>query len=95
MLDFIRIACAVPDVAVGDVTKNAEKICNYIAEADAQNVDLLVFPELALTGATCGDLFFEDALHTAVKAGLRQVAYCTAEHPEVAGSADPPGHEAV
>ena len=84
MLDFIRIACAVPDVAVGDVAKNAEKICNYIAEADAQNVDLLVFPELALTGATCGDLFFEDALHTAVREGLRKVAYCTAEHPQVA-----------
>ena len=84
MLDFIRIACAVPDVAVGDVARNAEKICNYIAEADEQGVDLLVFPELALTGATCGDLFFEDALHDAVKAGLRQVVYCTAEHPQVA-----------
>ena len=84
MLDFIRIACAVPDVAVGNVAKNAEKICNYIAEADAENVDLLVFPELALTGASCGDLFFEDALHAAVREGLRQVAYCTAEHPEVA-----------
>lgn len=84
MLDFIRIACAVPDVAVGDVTKNAEHICNYIAEADAQKVDLLVFPELALTGASCGDLFFEDALHTAVKAGLRKIAECSAEHPEVA-----------
>ena len=84
MLDFIRIACAVPDVAVGNVAKNAEKICNYIAEADAQNVDLLVFPELALTGASCGDLFFEDALHTAVKAGLRRICECSAEHPEVA-----------
>lgn len=84
MLDFIRIACAVPDVAVGNVAKNAENICNYIAEADAQNVDLLVFPELALTGATCGDLFFEDALHTAVKAGLRKICECSAEHPEVA-----------
>ena len=84
MLDFIRIACAVPDVAVGNVVKNAENICNYIAEADAQNVDLLVFPELALTGATCGDLFFEDALHTAAKAGLRKICACSAEHPEMA-----------
>ena len=84
MLDFIRIACAVPDVAVGNVAKNAEKICNYIAEADAQKVDLLVFPELALTGATCGDLFFEDALHEAVKKGMRKIAECSAEHPEVA-----------
>ncbi len=84
MLDFIRIACAVPDVAVGNVAKNADNICNYIAQADEQGVDVLVFPELALTGATCGDLFFEDALHTAVKAGLRKVCECSAEHPEVA-----------
>ena len=48
MLDYIRIACAVPAVRVGDVKKNAEDICNYIAKADAQNVDLLVFPELVL-----------------------------------------------
>ena len=84
MLDFIRIACAVPDVAIGDVAKNAENICAQIAQADEQNVDLLVFPELSLTGATCGDLFFEDALHEAVKSGLRKVAQCSAEHPEVA-----------
>ncbi len=30
MLDFIRIACAVPNVKVGDVKKNAEEICAYI-----------------------------------------------------------------
>lgn len=64
MLDFIRIACAVPDVSVGDVEKNAETICSYLAQADEKKVDLLLFPELCLTGASCGDLFFDDALHT-------------------------------
>ena len=70
MLDFIRIACAVPDVAVANVKHNAEEICKYIAQADEQGVDLMVFPELALTGASCADLFFEDALHAAVRKGL-------------------------
>ncbi len=84
MLDFIRIACAVPDVAVADVAKNTENICNYIAQADEQGVDLLVFPELCLTGASCADLFFEDALLEAAKAGLRKVAQCSAEHHQMA-----------
>ena len=83
MLDFIRIACAVPAVKVGNVRKNTEDICNYIVKADAQNVDLLVFPELALTGYTCGDLFLQDTLWNAAKDGLRAVAACTAEHPKM------------
>ena len=67
MLDYIRIACAVPAVKVGDVKKNTEDICAYMAKADAQNVDILVFPELAMTGYTCGDLFYQETLHNAVE----------------------------
>ena len=62
MLDFIRIACAVPPVKVGDVRKNTEDICEFIARADEQNVDLLLFPELAMTGYSCGDLFLQEKL---------------------------------
>ena len=83
MLDFIRISCAVPAVRVGDVVKNAEEICRYIEKADEANSDLVVFPELSLTGYSCGDLFFQQVLHDAVKAGLRKIADCTADHPGV------------
>jgi len=83
MLDYIRIACAVPAVRVGDVKKNAEDICGYIEKADTQNVDLLVFPELALTGYTCQDLFYQEALHQAVGEGLRKIVACTAQHPYI------------
>ena len=83
MLDFIRIACAVPDVAVANVEQNAAEICKYIAQADEKNVDLLVFPELALTGASCGDLFFEDALHRAVRKEMKKILDCTAGHPNM------------
>lgn len=83
MLDYIRIACAVPKVSVGDVVKNTEEICAYMAKADARNADIVLFPELALTGYTCGDLFFQDTLHKAVKTGLRKIAACTAEYPEL------------
>ena len=81
MLDFIRIACAVPAVKVGDVKKNAEDICAYIEKADAANADLLVFPELALTGYSCGDLFFQDVLWKAVKEGLKRICECTQKCP--------------
>ena len=40
MLDFIRIACAVPAVRVGDTAKNAEDICAYIEKADARQADI-------------------------------------------------------
>ncbi len=84
MLDFVRIACAVPAVKVGDVKKNAADICGFIEKADLQKVDILLFPELALTGYSCGDLFFQDALHHAVKDGLRQICRCSGEHPDMA-----------
>ena len=81
MLDFIRIACAVPPVKVGDVKKNTADICAYVEKADAQNADLVVFPELAMTGYTCGDLFFQDTLWNAVKEGLKQICLCSEKHP--------------
>ena len=83
MLDYIRIACAVPAVKVADVKTNTRNILDMIVRADSENVDVLVFPELAMTGCTCGDLFLQDALHNAVEAGIRQILDCTSEHPRL------------
>ena len=83
MLDFIRIACAVPPVKVADVKKNAADICSYMEKADKQDVDILLFPELALTGFTCGDLFFQDTLHRGVKEGLKQIMECSKSCPNM------------
>ena len=83
MLDYIRIACAVPPVQLGDVDRNTQDICQRIAQADAQGCDIVVFPELAMTGYTCQDLFFQDALLGGVKRGLKQIIDCSREHPAV------------
>ena len=83
MLDFIRIACAVPQVAVGDVEKNTQTICDWMAKADAEKTDILLFPELALTGYTCGDLFFQDSLHCAVSKGLEVLLNCSKRFPDL------------
>ncbi len=81
MLDFVRIACAVPEVRVADVMKNVEDICGQIKEADTVGSDLVVFPELALTGYTCEDLFFQESLLLAAMEGLQKVMDASAEHP--------------
>ena len=81
MLDYIRIACAVPAVQVGNVVKNTLDICAYIEKADEQNADIVLFPELALTGYSCQDLLFQDALWDAVGKGMRKIVACSSRHP--------------
>lgn len=54
---FIRVAAVSPEVKVADVDFNYAKICEQIEAAERKQVSLLVFPELAITGYTCGDLF--------------------------------------
>ncbi len=81
MLDFIRVACAVPPVRVADVRKNTDDICRFIRDAAQKQCDLVVFPEMALTGYTCADLFFQTSLLEAAKQGLREVAACSAQFP--------------
>ena len=83
MLDFIRVACAVPAVRVGDVKKNVQDICTKIAEADKANSDVVVFPELALTGYTCADLFFQETLQQACVWGLQKIMDFSVDYPEV------------
>ena len=83
MLDYIRIACAVPAVKVGDVKKNTEDICAWMAKADAQSADIVVFPELAMTGYTCGDLFYQETLHNAVETGLSQILEASRGYPQL------------
>ncbi len=83
MLDFIRIACAVPPVKVADPAKNTEDICRYLALADEKGADVLVFPEMTLTGYTCADLFFQDALLKDSLSGLKKVLACSGSHPAV------------
>lgn len=83
MLDFIRIACAVPPVQVGNVIQNTQDIRGFLARADEQGADIVLFPELSLTGYTCQDLFFQDRLNEAAINGLEQIAACTASHPAI------------
>lgn len=83
MSEYLRLACAVPAVRVGDVVKNTEEICRFIGQADDRGCDVVLFPELSLTGYTCQDLFYQETLLEAVKKGLQKIADCTKHHPGV------------
>lgn len=81
MLDYIRIACAVPAVQVANVEKNTQDICNFMQQAQSKEVDILLFPELAVTGYTCADLFLQDALLQAAEKGLKRILSCSGSCP--------------
>lgn len=62
MRSYIRVGAAIPNVQVADCIYNVGRIKELIAEAEAQGVEVLCFPELCITGYTCGDLFLQDTL---------------------------------
>lgn len=74
---FIKVAAGSIRTTVADVSANLTEIKTRIAEASAAGVHLLVLPELALTGYTCGDLFFSAVLQRAAMDGLGEVCDCT------------------
>lgn len=59
---FIKVASAVPLVKVGDCTYNVEQIISLVEKAEEQNVEVVVFPELCITGYSCQDLFHQSIL---------------------------------
>ncbi|MDD5901390.1 MAG: NAD(+) synthase [Lachnospiraceae bacterium] len=59
---FIKVAAATPAIHVAEPAYNAEQIGSLMEEAMDKDVQLLVFPELCITGYTCGDLFLQDTL---------------------------------
>ena len=70
---FIKIACATPELKVADCTFNADRIIELITEAHQKGVKIICFPELSVTGYTCGDLFLQDALLSAAKTELVRI----------------------
>lgn len=59
---FIKVATAIPSVKVGDCQHNLQETEQMIARAEGQGVEIIVFPELSMTGYTCQDLFRQQLL---------------------------------
>ena len=79
MFGFIKIAAAVPSLLVGNVSYNKEKIKEQIIKAKKLDADLTVFPELCITGFTCGDLFMQQTLLKESLKAIREITELTEE----------------
>ncbi len=70
---FIRVAAATPRVKVADVDANVEEICRMAEIAEDEQVSILAFPELSVTGYSCGDLFAQELLVSRAEEGVKKL----------------------
>lgn len=75
---IVRVAAATPEIVVGDCRHNGNEIIRLMQEADLSGCSLVVFPELSITGYTCGDLFLQKLLLDSTFAELKHIAKETA-----------------
>jgi len=70
---FIRVAAAVPQLRVADCAFNTTQIYDLAKQAEAEKAQIVCFPELCITGYTCGDLFFQQQLLSDAEKALSQL----------------------
>ena len=83
MFDFYRVAACVPEVKVGDVDFNKEKILEKINDAYEYGAGIIALPELAITGYSCQDLFFHNTLIDAALKAVGDILETTYDRDEV------------
>ncbi len=76
---FVKVAAASPELKVADCDYNGERILECIREAEQEGVKILVFPELCISGYTCGDLFLQDALLNGCISTLKTLLQATVD----------------
>lgn len=74
---YVKVGALSPKTQIANVEFNANNIIQGIKDASSNGVEVLVFPELVLSGATCGDLFFDKTLLIACKKYLEKIAQST------------------
>ena len=70
---FVKVAAAIPQVKVADCKFNAQQIDTQIAIAEGKGIQIIVFPELSITGYTCADLFGQTLLLEEAEIALMQI----------------------
>ncbi len=74
---FIKVAAATPNIKVADVDYNKQEIMRLIDETVANGAKIVAFPELCITGYTCGDLFTQDVLLRKSEEALNEITSYT------------------
>lgn len=80
MLSFFRVASVSLQSAVSDVSFNTDEIIKSLERANAEAASLVVFPELCVTGYSCGDLFHLDDLVAEANKALKRIALATSKN---------------
>ena len=75
---FIKVATAIPSLKVADCKYNAEQIIAAINSVSGEGVDIILFPELSVTGSTCGELFYNNTLLNGAMEALDSIVEATA-----------------
>ena len=75
---FLRAAAATPEIKVADCDYNADRIIELIKQAADNSASVVVFPELCITGYTCGDLFLQKVLLEGAEKALEKIIMQTA-----------------
>lgn len=76
---FIKVAACTPEIQVADVDFNVDKIISQLEKCREEGVKVAVFPELCITGYTCQDLFFQNALLDKAMKCVVKIAKTTAD----------------
>ena len=76
---YVRVAASVPEIKVANVEFNVKEIVNEIKKLAKEGVQVVTFPELSITGYTCGDLFNQDFLVEKSIEGLETIVKDTAK----------------
>lgn len=84
MFGYHRLASAVPQLRIADVDYNIDQLIAGFRQAAGQQAAAVVFPELCITGYSCGDLFFQPRLREAALNGLRRFAEATKKSKTIA-----------
>lgn len=74
---FIKVSACTPSLRLADCAYNGERIIELMAEARERGSNIAVFPELCITGSTCGDLFAQKALTDEALKCLKRIAEAT------------------
>lgn len=70
---FVKVAAVTPKIKVADTKYNGQLIRTLMKETEKAGAKIVVFPELSITGASCGDLFYQDKLLKAAEEELMQI----------------------
>lgn len=79
-MGMIRVAAIAPKLKVANTISNTDEILKCIDEAEKKGAGLMLFPELCITGYSCGDLFYQELLYQKNLEGLNRIIEQTKNH---------------